>query len=65
MSEDINKCVRDTLRDGTKGYCGKNIINEWHFLEPTHAILNNQQGGRLLICHACRKKINNIMIGII
>lgn len=62
MSEEA-KCVRDTLQAFTESYCGKNILNEWHFLEPTHAILNNQSGGRLMICKKCRKKINNIMKG--
>jgi len=63
MSDEIHKCVRDTLEDFTKSYCGKHILNDWHFLEPTHAILNMQQGGRLLICKKCRKKINKIMKG--
>ena len=63
MSEEI-KCVRDTYQDNKVSYCGKNISNIWHFLEPTHAILNMQDGGiRFTICYQCRTKIDKIMKG--
>jgi len=57
------KCIRDTLQDGKKSYCGKNLNAQFYFLEPSHAILHSQQGGMLLICDDCRKKINKIMVG--
>lgn len=64
MSDDeVYKCVRDTYQDNKISYCGKNISGIWHFLEPTHAILNMQDEGRLLICKKCRGRINNIMKG--
>lgn len=63
MSDEI-KCVRDTLSDNKISYCGKNISVEWHFLEPTHAILTMQDGNsRFSICYQCQKKIINIMKG--
>lgn len=61
MSDEIHKCVRDILHDDEYSYCGEDISGTFHFLEPTHAILNNQNEGRLLICQKCRKAINKIM----
>lgn len=63
MSDEIYKCVRDPLRDAEISYCGKVVSGTFHFIDPTHAILNNQQEGRLLICDSCRKKISDIMLG--
>lgn len=64
MDDDIHKCVRDLEQDTKVSYCGKNVSGIWHFEDPTHAVLNNQQEGRLLICSKCRKNINQIMRGL-
>ncbi len=40
-----------------KTWCGREISGEWVFEDPTHAVLNAVNGGRLLVCANCAEKI--------
>lgn len=57
--------IKDALTSNKTGepksYCGKSIASEFHFVDATHAISNNQSLGRLLPCKECRQKIFEIL----
>jgi len=63
--ESYRKCVRNneaTEKNGRETcYCGRDVGFEFHFVNVEHAVRNNQEGGRLLICKKCSKEIYKIM----
>lgn len=52
---------KTTKESGKKSYCGKEVNLLWAFIDVEHAILNNQNGGRLLPCKSCVVEISKIL----
>jgi hypothetical protein len=39
--------------DHNKTWCGRTLSSEWHFTDPTHALLSTRHGDRVQICPEC------------
>ena len=58
--EHVHCCKTGHVKD-TLTICGKPFVGEWVFQDPTHALLNAKQGGRLQLCPRCADGIQQML----
>lgn len=51
-------CIADIHEESKgKSWCGRNIKNQFHFVDIDHAAINGRNNGRLEVCSECMQEI--------
>ena len=51
---DYIACVARTHVDHKReSWCGRDVSQEWHFVDAAHAAESGLQGGRMVVCPEC------------